>query len=142
MPIVHLIDPQGYKKVIYDALGKMTKLNLISFTDYDNKDFIMLDQGKGEFETYELSFEEKLALVNINLLKLEVSYMCRYETPNGGVQYELSKDKKNKMHDDKAYTCAMGAFALAVLRREDLLKDNKKKTDYSSAPLFSSNISF
>ena len=38
MPIVHLIDPQGYKKIIYDALAKMTKLNLIEFTDYDGKE--------------------------------------------------------------------------------------------------------
>lgn len=125
MPIVHLIDPQGYKKVIYDALQKMANLNLIKFTDYDNKDHIMLDKKNGEFEKYELSFDEKLALTNINLLKMETSYMCRYDMPNGGVQYELAKDKKNTMHDDKAYTLAMGAYALAKLRREDLLQKPK-----------------
>lgn len=125
MPIVHLIDPQGYKKVIYDALQKMANLNLIKFTDYDNKDHIMLNKKNGEFEKYELSFDEKLALTNINLLKMETSYMCRYDTPNGGVQYELAKDKKNTMHDDKAYTLAMGAYALAKLRREDLLQKPK-----------------
>ena len=54
--------------------------------------------------------------------------MCRYDTANGGVSYELAKDKKNKMHDDKAYTCAMGAYALAVLRREDLLKKPKSSS--------------
>lgn len=125
MPIVHLIDPQGYKKVIYDALQKMANLNLIKFTDYDNKDHIMLDKKNGEFEKYELSFDEKLALTNINLLKMETSYICRYDTPNGGVQYELAKDKKNTMHDDRAYTLAMGAYALAKLRREDLLQKPK-----------------
>lgn len=125
MPIVNLIDPQGYKKVIYDALQKMANLNLIKFTDYDNKDHIMLDKKNGEFEKYELSFDEKLALTNINLLKMETSYMCRYDTPNGGVQYELAKDKKNTMHDDRAYTLAMGAYALAKLRREDLLQKPK-----------------
>ena len=88
----------------------------------------MIDEGNSEFKTYTLSMEEKLALTNINLLKLEVSYMCRYDTPNGGVTYELAKDKKNKMHDDKAYTCAMGAYALAVLRREDLLKKPQQST--------------
>ena len=126
MPIVHLIDPQGYKKIIYDALQKMANLNLIKFTDYDNKDHIMLSNKNDEFEKYELSFDEKLALTNINLLKMETSYMCRYDTPNGGVQYELARDKKNTMHDDKAYTLAMGAYALAKLRREDLL--NKPKS--------------
>ena len=56
--------------------------------------------------------------------KMQLSYMCRYDTPNGGVTYELAKDKKN-MHDDMAYTLAEGAFALAMLRREDLLKKPK-----------------
>ena len=58
--------------------------------------------------------------------------MCRYDTPNGGVQYDLAKDKKNKMHDDRAYTLAMGAYALAVLRREDLLSKPKASNNHSS----------
>lgn len=133
MPIVHLIDPKGYKKIIFDALQKMASLNLIKFTDYDNKDYIMIENKSGEFEKYELSFDEKIALVNINLLKMETSYMCRYDLPNGGVQYELAKDKKNVMHDDKAYTLAMGAYALAKLRREDLITQPKSQStmDYS-----------
>ena len=102
MPIVHLIDPQGYKKIIYDALAKMTKLNLIEFTSYDNKDYILIENKNGEFETYNLTEEEKISLQQINLMKTEVSYMCRYDNANGGVQYELSKDKKNTMHDDRA----------------------------------------
>lgn len=133
MPIVHLIDPQGYKKIIYDALAKMTKLNLIEFTDYDGKEYIMVEDKKEGYITYTLSFDEKLALTEINLLKTETSYMCRYDTPNGGVQYDLAKDKKNKMHDDRAYTLAMGAYALAVLRREDLLQKPKQSNrDVSS----------
>ena len=142
MPIVHLIDPQGYKKIIYDALQKMANLNLIKFTDYDNKDYIMLEKKNGEFEKYDLSFDEKLALTNINLLKIETSYMCRYDTPNGGVQYELAKDKKNIMHDDKAYTLAMGAYALAKIRREDLLQKPKQKRSLSSLPSCVSAINF
>ena len=46
--------------------------------------------------------------------------MCRYDTPNGGVQYELERSKQNKMHDDRAYTMALGAYALSTLRRHDL----------------------
>lgn len=131
MPIVHLIDPQGYKKVIYDALQKMSNLNLIKYTDYDNKDYLMLQDENGEFTEYKLSDEEKLSLVNINLLKTEVSYMCRYDTPNGGVQYELAREKRNTMHDDRAYTAAMAAFALAKLRRTDLVKKDKVAIDLS-----------
>ena len=109
----------------------MSNLNLIKYTDYDNKDYLMLQDENVEFTEYKLSDEEKLSLVNINLLKTEVSYMCRYDTPNGGVQYELAREKRNTMHDDRAYTAAMAAFALAKLRRTDLVKKDKVAIDLS-----------
>lgn len=140
MPIVHLVDPQGYKKIMYDAVSKMIKLNLIEFTNYDKKDYILLPNKDGSFEKVDLTPEEQIALANMELAKLQLSYMCRYDTPNGGVSYELSKDKKN-FHDDAAYTLAEAAYALAILRRGDLLKD-VPKTSYSSAPMFSSCIDF
>ena len=126
MPIVHLVDPQGFKRIMYDAVSKMVKLNLMEFSDYDNKDYILVENKNGEFETIQLTFEEKLALTNMNIAKLQLSYMCRYDTPNGGVTYELSKDKKG-MHDDHAYTVAEAGYALAKLRRTDLLTDKNPK---------------
>ena len=74
-------------------------------------------------------------------MKIDTSYMCRYDTPNGGVQYELAKDKK-AMHDDKAYTLAMGAYALAKLRRTDLLELKTKKRSYTDVPSCISTIEF
>ena len=127
MPIVHLVDPQGYKKIMFDAVSKMVKLNLIEFLDYDNKDYILVENKHGGLDTVNLTSEEKLALANIHIAKMQLSYMCRYDTPNGGVTYELAKDKKN-MHDDACYTIAEGAYALALLRREDLLKKPSNKT--------------
>lgn len=120
MPIVHLIDPQSYKKVIYDAVQKMCQLNLIKFTEYDGKDEVTYINADGDFATHILSKPEKLALTNIELAKTELSYMCRYDTPNGGVQYELERGRQHKMHDDRAYTMALGAYALSVKRRHDL----------------------
>ena len=120
VPIVRLVDPQGYKKIIYGELQKMAMLDLIKFTNYDNKDFVLLENKKGELESHELSQTEKIALVNIELMKSEVSYMCRYDTANGGVQYELTREMRNKMHDDRAYTLALAAYALSEKRRKDL----------------------
>ena len=131
MPIVHLIDPQGYKKLIYDAVSKMVKLNLIEFTDYDNKDYILIENSEGGFDTVKLTFEEQLALANMNVAKMQLSYMCRYDGNNGSVQYELAKDKKS-MHDDAAYTLAMGAYALATLRRTDLVERPKSELNLSN----------
>lgn len=127
--IVRLIEPVSYKKVMYDALEKMSAMNLIKYTNYDGKEFIMVPDAEknGEFKKYILSTEERLALVNIELLKTETSYMCRYDTSKGNVQYELARDKKNTMHDDRAYTNAMAAYALALKRRTELLPVNDNK---------------
>ena len=124
MPIVHLVDPQGYKKIMYDAISKMVKLNLIEFANYENKDYIMVENKDGGFNTVKLTQEEQVALAQMHIAKLQLSYMCRYDTPNGGVTYELAKDKKG--HDDHAYTMAEGGYALAVLRRSDLLQKPKQ----------------
>jgi len=140
MPIVTLINPGSYKKIIFDSLEKMTKLNLINFTEYDNTEYLLIKNANGKLEEYYLSFEERMALTYINLTKNELVYMCRYETPNGNVQYELAKDKKNTMHDDKAYVTAMAAYALALKRRSDLVEPTKGSSNIgylaalSSAP--------
>ena len=122
VPIVHLIDPQSNKKIMYDALQKMTSLNLIKFMLYDKKNYIMLPQDNGDFIRYDLSTEEELSLANDSLMKTELSYMCRYETSSGNVTYELDRLQSIVKHDDRAYTCALGAYALALKRREELLK--------------------
>ena len=85
-------------------MAKLTKLNLIEFTNYDNKDYLTVENEKGEFITYNLTEEEKLALLHVEIMKNETSYMCRYDTPNGGVQYELAKDKRNRMHKICVYS--------------------------------------
>ena len=129
IPIVHLVDPQGYKKIMYGELEKNLKLDLINFTTYDNKDYLMLEKQNGEFETYSLNSNERMALLQIELTKNEMVYMCRYDTPNGGVQYELAKDRKNKMHDDRSYVCSLAAYALSLMRRKDLLKKPHENMD-------------
>lgn len=141
VPIVHLVDPQGYKKIMYDAVSKMVKFNLIEFANYDNKDYIMVENKDGGFDTVKLTQEEQLALAQMHIAKMQLSYMCKYDTPNGGVTYELAKDKKG--HDDHAYTMAEGGYALARLRRTDLLIDhNKKDNGFEHAPRCVSSISY
>lgn len=103
VPIVHLIEPAQYKRVIYDALEKMTKFGLMIFPDYDGKETITLLTEDGEDPVeHTLSFDERLALVQCNLAKTEIVYMRKTETANGNVQYELARDKRNILHDDRA----------------------------------------
>ncbi|MEG2380703.1 MAG: hypothetical protein RSB38_03280 [Oscillospiraceae bacterium] len=142
VPIVHLIDPAGYKKVIYSSLEKNLKLDLINFTEYDGKEIMLLEQKDGNFINYQLSEEERMALLQINLTKNEMIYMCRYDTPNGGVQYELSKDKRGKMHDDRSYCVALGSHALSIMRRSDLLYIEDEQIDLNNINLCVSTIPF
>ena len=127
VPIVHLIEPRAYKSQMYGDLEKIVKLNLMKFTDYDGKDHITLEGEDDEFQEVVLSQEEQMALAQINLLKNEMSYMCRYESAGGGISYDLVRDKRNTMHDDRSYTAAMAAFALSSKRRKDLIKKPKTK---------------
>lgn len=139
MPIVHLVDPQGHKKLMYDALEKMLKLNLMGFTLYDGKEYLMLDNGSS-FDSYTLNSDEQLALAQIELLKNELLYMCRSETPSGALTYELVKEKRNKMHDDRAYTAAEAAWALSLKRRKRITTRPKEELTVSSAFKFKKPI--
>lgn len=118
---ITLIDPKMHKVPMFDALEKMSKLGLINFPDYDGKQYILLFDKNGEAHEEMLSMAEEMALIQCHLLKNEAVYMCRYETAGGGVSYDLDRDKKNKMHDDRAFTLAMGAYVLSNMRRKELI---------------------
>lgn len=53
--------------------------------------------------------------------------MVRKKRESGKDSFELTPEKANKMHDDRAYTCCMLGYALAEERRKEFLK--KPKTD-------------
>ena len=120
IPIVHLLEPKTHKMQMFDALEKMTRLGLVDFPLYDDKEFILIPD-KDDFVEYQLSLQEKLALTQCKLMINESIYIVRTILPNGGVRYDLARDKKNIMHDDRAYTLAMGCYALSLMRREDLI---------------------
>ena len=129
MPIVHLIEPSAYKTVIYSALEKLTKLDLIKFFDYDGKEYLTLLNEKKEFYDYSLSPEEQMILVENELLKKEVGYMSYTLSPKGNILYALPPDKRNKMHDDRAYTTAMAAYALSLMRRDEIIEKPAAEED-------------
>lgn len=139
-----LMNPKKYKNEMFDALVEMLGLDLISFTEeYDMKGHLTLfenteieyedDNKKKKKEiqakqkTHKLSFDEELALKNIDLAKEELVNFYRYDNHSGGYRYALSPDKENKMHDDRAYCLAMLAWHLQQLRRESII--NKKAFD-------------
>ena len=131
-PIVRLHEPKKMKTIMYDALGKMIKQNLFKFTSYDGKDYLLVgdeNDDKSEFEQVYLNDEEKVALQMIELGKTQLSYIVRYSTSNGGVTYDLAKDKQASMHDDAAYTLCMLGYSLSNVRRGQIVNRKRRTED-------------
>jgi len=147
-----LMNPKKYKVEMYDALVEMLGLDLISFTDeYDMKGYLnIFEHSEIEYEDeknnkkkeiqstakqHKLSFDEELALKNIDLSKEELVNIFRFDNKNGGRSYDLSPDKKTKMHDDRAYCLAMLGWYLQQIRRKNIT-DRKVNNDVDISKLF------
>lgn len=80
-------------------------------------------------KTIKLDWKDELALSNIDSLKEELVNMVRKHRDSGKDSFELTPEKANKMHDDRAYTAAMLGWALSEERRKDMLKKPKGNPD-------------
>jgi hypothetical protein len=133
---IKLLAPQKYKKSMFEALIEMMNLDLISFTEtYDNKGSLIMsdttEDGEIKEKIHRLSFEEEMALIQIDLAKEELVSIYRFESTNGNCRYDLPPDKQNKMGDDRAYTIAMLAWYLQEVRRENITKAKKSNSNPS-----------
>ena len=80
-----------------------------------------------------LDWQDEIALANIDALKEELVNMVRKKRDSGKDSFELTPEKANKLHDDRAYTCCMASYALMQERRKTITqKKTKHETDYSS----------
>jgi hypothetical protein len=132
---VRLLSPKKYKNEMFDALIEMTKLDLISFTEsYDYKGEIIFTYDNGESNRYKLTQAEELSLINMDLAKEELVNIYSFKSTNGSIRYDLSPDKANKMHDDRAYSIAMLAWYLQQIRRRNIT--GKKQQDFDISKLF------
>lgn len=112
---------------LFNALRDAVDHDLISFTnDYEGKGELVFldDKDKNTTETrvYKLSDDEKDALVNIDLAKEELVNIYEFKA-GSSIRYDLAPHKRNKMHDDRAYTIAMLAWYLQELRRKEVVKE-------------------
>lgn len=81
-------------------------------------------------KTIKLDWKDKIALANIDALKEEILNMVRKKRESGKDSFELTPEKARTLHDDRAYTLALGGYALMEERRKLLLK--RPKTDTNS----------
>ena len=149
-----VVSPKKYRTEMYDDFIELLNLGLIEFTDsYDTKGYLNLPiEGKEieevdeitkekkkvktiDYKKYKLSWDEELALTQIDLMKEELIAQRR-EGNNLNYKYDLPPDKKNKMHDDRAYTAVMLAWHLKHLRRENITNKEVEEDSWDNAPSF------
>lgn len=118
------------KKEISEKLKKK-KLNK---EEFDKKLEEELNQIQSvNTKIVKLDWQDEIALANIDALKEELVNMVRKKRDSGKDSFELTPEKANKLHDDRAYTCCMASYALMQERRKSITqKKRKQETNYSS----------
>lgn len=131
---VDAVSPSKHKKSMCEDLFELIRLSLIELPqEYDHKGHVF-DEVQDEVKRIELTAEEERALINIDILKTEMTSIHKMGTRDNP-KYELPKNKVRRMHDDRFYCLIMLAKRLAEVRRNDELSKSrtKKKFNLSSA---------
>ena len=111
-----------------EAKYKKKKLTGRDLEDAVNQELNNVQSVKTK--TVKLDWKDELALSNIDALKEELVNMVRKKRDSGTDSFDLTPEKANKMHDDRAYCAAMAAYALSEERRKSIL--NKPKDSSTS----------
>ena len=78
-----------------------------------------------------LNWQDEIALSGIDAMKEELVNMVRIKRESGKDSFEICPEKKNKLHDDRAYTMCMCSYALQCERRKNITQKKRPKTDAS-----------
>lgn len=135
---LRLLSPRKYRTQMIEEFIELMNLGVIKFPyEYSGNDSIKMiikENEEERFELYDLNEDERLSLTQIDLMKNEITSIHKSTNPEKtSVTYALSKEKENKIHDDRFYTIIMLAHRLYELRRGQII--NKPKS-HSSTPLF------
>ena len=146
---LRVINPKKYRTQMVEEFVDLMDLGVIKFPkEYSGQDFIKIstkvnsDTNEEEFEMYDLSVDEKLALTQIDLMKTEITSIYKSQNKEKTVvSYALSKEKENKMHDDRFYVAILLAHRLYEIRRGEIIKPQKRES-LKSLPSCVSAIDF
>ena len=116
------------KNQIIEKLKKK-KLNQVDYEDRLREELDKVLSVNSRVQ--KLSWQEELALANIDAMKEEVVNIVRKKRDSGRDSFDLTPERARIMHDDRAYVMALLAYGLAQERRKVLL-NRKPKTDSQS----------
>lgn len=116
------------RKKITERLQKK-KLNQHQFEEKLNEELMKVQSVNTRLQ--KLSWQEELALANIDAMKEEAVNMVRKKRDSGRDSFELTPERARILHDDRAYVLAMLAYGLAQERRK-LILNKKPKQDSKS----------
>lgn len=134
---LRLISPRKYRTQMVEEFIELMNLGVLRLPyEYGGQDFLKIKNGidpvSGEeiFTSYDLSDDEKMALVNLDLMKVEIANIHKLtNAEKTSVVYALSKEKENRMHDDRFYVAIMLAHRLYELRRGAVIKKPRQSSD-------------
>lgn len=112
-----------HKRQEIEELLKKKKLNENQFEDELQKE---LSKIQVNTKMIKLDWKDEIALSNIDALKEELVNMVRKKRDSGKDSFELTPEKANKMHDDRAYTLCLASYALMEERRKNVLSRPRK----------------
>jgi hypothetical protein len=130
------IDEKKLEKAKKEIAEKLKKEKL-SQEDFDIKFEEELNQIQSvNTKVVKLDWQDEIALVNIDALKEELVNMVRKKRDSGKDSFELTPEKANKMHDDRAYTACMISYALMQERRKSITQRSRKNSEIDIASAF------
>ena len=129
---LRLISPRKYRTRMVEEFIELMDLGVIRFPkEFDStKDYVRITNADGDhIEDRYLTEDERVALVEIDLMKEEITNIQKYTNADKtSATYALAKDKENTMHDDRFYVAILLAHRLYELRRGEVVTP-KETTD-------------
>lgn len=122
------IEPRKFRNDLFAAAKVLVPQGLIKFTPQCPKyDTLVLEDGTEK----KLAKAEMASLIQMDLMKEEILAMAAIKSATTGVvSYQLPPDKKNLMHDDRAYVFVLACWEIRNLREKEVYGDGVEM-DYS-----------
>ena len=116
-----VIEPRKFRNALFESAKMLVPQGYVKFAPPCPKyDTLVLEDGTER----KLGKSEQNALLQMELMKDEIASMVRIKTPTtGNITYQLPPDKRNKMHDDRAYAFVLACWELRNLREQETFGD-------------------